>query len=55
MNPKRWAHRPSRSSVPAVEVVSQASPYHGEILILLQHKRLITCNEMRVVGAEVVK
>ena len=55
MNPKRWAYRPSRSSVPAVEVVSQAGAHHGEILILLQHKRLVTCYEMRVVGAEVVK
>ena len=55
MNPKRWAYSPGRSSVPAVEVVSQAGAYHGEILILLQHKRLVTCNEMRIVGAEVIK
>ena len=43
------------TSVPAIKVVSQAGAYHGEILILLQHKRLVTCNEMCVVGTEVVK
>ena len=36
-------------------MVSQASTYHGKILILLQHKRLVTCDEMCVVRTEVVK
>ena len=43
------------TSVPAIEVVSHAGAYHGEILILLQHEPLVTCNEMRIVGTEVVK
>jgi hypothetical protein len=43
-------------SVPAaVEVIIQAGSYHGEIFLLLQHERLVTGNEMRVVGTEVVK
>ena len=46
---------PVAASVTAVEVVIQARSYHGEILVLLQHKRLVTGNEMRVVGTEVVK
>ena len=36
-------------------MISHAGSYHGEILILLQYKRLVTCNEMCVVGTEVVK
>ena len=36
-------------------MVSQASSYHGEIFVLLQHKWLVTGNQMSVVRTEIVE
>lgn len=44
-----------RCLISAVEVVIQSRTDHCKILVFLQHKRLVTRNEVRVVGTEIVE
>ena len=41
--------------IPAAEVVIQPATYHGKVFVFLQHKRFVTCNEMSVVGTEIIE